>query len=71
MLDEHTSMMASRAEVRDRIDVALDEAGAKIAAVVEGRPPAEVDRELWVNDPGNEQGAAGLMALAQGGPQSP
>lgn len=66
-MDEHTSAMASRREVRDAIDGSLDEHGAQLVARLLHRNVDEVKRTASVDDPSNEHGARSLMAMAAGG----
>ena len=81
MVDEQVSAWASRAQVRAKLDAALDQVGGRLAgALATGEPPtagelSELpppdDPEARRNHPSNEQGAQHLMAVAAGAVRTP
>ena len=67
MVDEHTSAVQSRHDVRSSIDEHLTDHGGRLrATLLERRTPDEVEQTTRVDHPSNEQGAQALMALAAG-----
>jgi len=67
LVEESASVWESRAKTRERIDAAVARDGAAIVAAMRWATVAAVRVQQWRDDPGNEAGQAGLMALASGG----
>lgn len=64
MIDETVSAWTSRSEVRESLDRWLDDTGVRLEAIATHADVDEAVREAALNDPANEQGAQGLMAVA-------
>lgn len=67
LVDETVSAFASRAEVREKLDPAIDRLGQTFVGRLTWQTADDIARQQFTDDPSNEQGASNMLAIIRGG----